>query len=179
MNFKNEDYIAFTGDTGDFDLLQNDYNLSESALRFPNVNSILIPKKAEHNLREYVSKAMLKTIDSDIKIAVEKCLVFLSNLASTYYTDSKWKPLNAILLHEQCKNVNNTFIYAKIIHVLKTGTNKGSFVEVDGSYQVGSQSKKFRLSDIYLKAGLVEYMIKIWVLYEPEIRYIISNCEKQ
>ena len=110
MNFKNEDYIAFTGDTGDFDLLQNDYKLSESALRFPNVNSILIPKKAQYNLSKYVSKALLKDIDPNVDIAVEKCLVFLYNLASTYYTDSKWKPLNAMLLHQQTKNANNTFI---------------------------------------------------------------------
>jgi hypothetical protein len=159
MNLKNEDF-AFTGDTGDFELLQNDYKLSESALRFPNVNSILIPKKAQHNLRKHVSKPMLRTIDTNIDIAVEKCLVFLYNLASTYYTNDKWKPLNAMLLHQQTKNANNTFIYTKIIDVLTTGTATGAFIEVDGSYQVGSQSKKFRLTDTYLKAGLIEYIIK-------------------
>lgn len=160
MYFKNEDFIAFTGDTGDFELLQNDCKLSESALRFPNVNSILIPKKAQHNLRKHVSKPLLKTIDSDINIAVEKCLVFLYNLASTYYTDDKWKPLNAMLLHEQTKNTNNTFIYTKVIEVLKAGTSKGAFIEVDGSYQIGVQSKKYRLTDSYLKAGLVEYLVQ-------------------
>lgn len=161
MNLKNEDYIAFTGDTGDLDVLLNDYKLSESALRFPNVNSILIPKKAEYNLRKYVSKDLLKAVDSDIDIAVEKCLAFLSNLASTYYTDSKWKPLNAMLLHQQSKNAdNNTFIYKKIIDVLATGTSTGAFIEIDKSYQVGLESKKFRLTDTYLKAGLIEYIIK-------------------
>ncbi|MDI5887638.1 hypothetical protein [Flavobacterium yafengii] len=159
MNLKNEDF-AFSGDTGDFELLQNDYKLSESALRFPNVNSILIPKKAQHNLRKHVSKPMLRTIDPNIDIAVEKCLVFLYNLASTYYTDSKWKPLNAVLLHKQSQNADNTFIYTKIIDVLTTGTNTGAFIEVDGSYQVGSQSKKFRLTETYLKAGLIEYIIQ-------------------
>ncbi|MFW0739947.1 hypothetical protein [Flavobacterium sp. T12S277] len=160
MNLKNEDYIAFTGDTGDFELLQNDYKLSESALRFPNVNSILIPKKAHYNLRKYVSKVMLKAVDPNIDTAVEKCLVFLSNLASTYYTDSKWKPLNSVLLHEQSRNTDNTFIYTKIIDVLTAGTSKGAFIEVDGSYQAGVQSKKFRFTEIYLKAGLVEYIIQ-------------------
>lgn len=161
MNLKNEDYIAFTGDTGDLDVLLNDYKLSESALRFPNVNSILIPKKSEYNLRKYVSKDLLKAVDSDIDIAVEKCLSFLSNLASTYYTDSKWKPLNAMLLHQQSKNAdNNTFIYKKIIDLLTTGTSTGAFIEVDKSYYVGFKSKKFRLTDTYLKAGLTEYIIK-------------------
>lgn len=158
MNSKNEDF-AFTGDTGDLDVLLNDYKLSESVLRFPNVNSILIPKKAQHNLRKHC-KVILRTVDSDIDIAVEKCLVFLSNLASTYYTDSKWKPLNAMLLHQQTKNADNTYIYTKIIDVLTTGTSKGAFIEVDNSYEVGLESKKFRLTDTYLKAGLIEYIIK-------------------
>jgi hypothetical protein len=160
MNFKNEDYIAFTGDTGDFDLLQNDYKLSELALFFPNVNSILIPKKAEYNLRKYAHKQLLKTIDSDIGIAVEKCLVMLSYLASTYYSDSKWKPLNATLLHQQSKTSDNTYIYTRIIDVLKKGTNKGAFIEVGDGYEVGVQSKSFRLTDTYLKAGLVPYTIQ-------------------
>jgi hypothetical protein len=160
MNFKNEDYIAFTGDTGDFYLLQNDYKLSESALRFPNVNSILIPKKAQYNLRKHVSKPMLRTIDTNIDIAVEKCLVFLYNLASTYYTDDKWKSLSSKILHQQSRNADNNYIYTKIIDVLTTGTSTGAFIEVDGSYQVGTQSKKFRLTETYLKAGLIEYIIK-------------------
>lgn len=159
MNSKNEDF-AFTGDTGDLDVLLNDYKLSESALRFPNVNSILIPKKVEYNLRKYVSKDLLKAVDNNIDIAVEKCLVFLSNLASTYYTESKWKPLNAMLLHQQSKNTDNTFIYTMIIDVLTNGTSTGAFIEVDKSYQVGIESKKFRLTDTYLKAGLIEYTIK-------------------
>lgn len=159
MTSKN-DYIAFTGDTGDLDVLLNDYKLSESAMRFPNVNSILIPKKAQYNLSKYVSKALLKEIDPNVDIAVEKCLVFLSNLASTYYTDSKWKALNATILHDQSKNANNTYIYTKIIDVLTTGTSTGAFIEVDKSYQIGSESKKFRLTQTYLKVGLVEYIIK-------------------
>jgi hypothetical protein len=160
MTSKNEDFIAFTGDTGDLDVLLNDYKLSESAMRFPNVNSILIPKKAQYNLSKYVSKTLLKEVDSNLDIAVEKCLVFLSNLASTYYTDSKWKALNATILHDQSKNADNTYIYTKIIDVLTTGTSTGAFIEVDKSYQIGAQSKKFRLTQTYLKAGLVEYIIK-------------------
>ena len=157
---KNEDYITLSGDTGDFNLLQNDYKLAEFALVFPNVNSILIPKKAEYNLRKYAHKSLLKTIDSNIDVAVEKCLVMLSNLSSTYYTQNKWKALNSTLLHQQSKSLDNTYIYTRIISVLKKGTNKGPFIEVGDSYEVGGQSKKFRLTDIYLKAGLVPYTIQ-------------------
>jgi hypothetical protein len=159
MNIKT-DYLSLTGDTEDIQILQNDNNLAELALQFPNVNSLLIPKKSEYNLRKYVPKAMLKAIDSDVNIAIEKCLVFLSNLASTFYTDDKWKSLKADILHQQTKSKDNTYIYSRIIDVLKHGTSKGAFIEVNDSYQEREYCKKYRLTDTYLKAGLVEYIIK-------------------
>lgn len=159
MNIKT-DYLSLTGDTEDIQILQNDYNLAELALQFPNVNSLLIPKKSEYNLRKYVPKAMLRDIDSDVDVAVEKCLVFLSNLCSTYYTDDKWKSLNATILHQQTKSKDNTYIYTRIIDVLKHGTSKGAFIEVNDSYLEREYCKKYRLTDTYLKAGLVEYTIK-------------------
>jgi hypothetical protein len=159
MNIKT-DYLSLSGDTEDIQILQNDHNLAELALQFPNVNSLLIPKKSEYNLRKYVPKAMLRAIDSNIDVAVEKCLVFLSNLCSTYYTDDKWKSLNANILHQQTKSKDNTYIYTRIIDILKHGTSKGAFIEVNDSYLEREYCKKYRLTDIYLKAGLVEYIIK-------------------
>jgi hypothetical protein len=159
MNIKT-DYLSLTGDTEDIQILQNDNNLAELALQFPNVNSLLIPKKSEYNLRKYVPKAMLKAIDSDVNVAIEKCLVFISNLCSTYYTDDKWKSLKADILHQQTKSKDNTYIYTRIIDVLKHGTSKGAFIEVNDSYLEREYCKKYRLTEIYLKAGLVEYIIK-------------------
>ena len=86
--------------------------------------------------------------------------MFLSNLCSTYYTDDKWKSLNATILHQQTKSKDNTYIYTRIIDVLKHGTSKGAFIEVNDSYLEGEYCKKYRLTDTYLKAGLVEYTIK-------------------
>lgn len=159
MNIKT-DYLSLTGDTEDIQILQNDYNLAELALQFPNVNSLLIPKKSEYNLRKYVPKTMLRAVDCNIDVAVEKCLVFLSNLSSTYYTDDKWKSLNATILHQQTKSKDNTYIYTRIIEALKHGTNKGAFIEVNDSYLEREYCKKYRLTDTYLKAGLVGYTIK-------------------
>jgi hypothetical protein len=159
MNIKT-DYLSLTGDTEDIQILQNDNNLAELALQFPNVNSLLIPKKSEYNLRKYIPKAMLRSIDSDVNVAVEKCLVFLSNLCSTYYTDDKWKSLKADILHQQTKSKDNTYIYTRIIDALKHGTSKGAFIEVNDSYLEREYCKKYRLTDTYLKVGLVEYIIK-------------------
>ena len=63
-------------------------------------------------------------------------------------------------MHQQTKSKDNTYIYTRIIKVLKHGTSKGAFIEVNDSYLEREYCKKYRLTDIYLKAGLVEYIIK-------------------
>ena len=68
--------------------------------------------------------------------------------------------LSSVILHEQTKNDSNTFIYKKIIDVLKTGTKTGAFIEVGDSYEVSVKSKMYRLTDQYLNVGLTEYLIK-------------------
>jgi hypothetical protein len=159
MNLKNE-YLSLTGDTEDLQVLHHDENLAELALIFPNVNSIWIPRKMETNLRKYVSKTLLKAIDPDIDVAVEKCLLVVSNLASTHYTDDRWKHLNSEILHQQTKNKDNTFVYPRIIEALLTGTATGAMIEVDGRYAKGGYSRKYRMPDSYFKPGLTDYIIK-------------------
>ena len=159
----NEDSIALTGDTEDFKVLHQDYKFAEVAQLFPDVNFIYIPKKAEHNLRKYVYKELLKTINTDIDIAVEKCLLLLSNLASTIYVEeqhleeNRWKRLSSKLLNKQIGG-NNT--YKKIIEVLKKGTSKGTMLEVIEDDIRGVQCRRYRLPDSYFKTGLTEYFIK-------------------
>jgi len=163
-----EELPALTGGTEQhgIDILNDDY--AQISLLFPNVNSILIPKKAEYNLKRYVPKELLRKINPDIEIAIEKCLVFLSNLASTYYTDNKYKSLHSKILHEQLKyDKDNTYIYTLVIKALKVGTAKdGAIIKVKKgdddteSYVIGKSSKQYRLTDTYLKAGLTEHTIK-------------------
>ncbi|QEE50697.1 hypothetical protein FUA48_14255 [Flavobacterium alkalisoli] len=154
------DCIGLTGDTEDINVLLTENKLSEASLVFPNVNSIMIPKKALYNLSKYTSKPLLKAVDPKIEVAVEKCLVFLSNLAMTYYTEDKWKKLYSGILHDQSKKGNNnTCIYPKIVDVLTKGTSKGAFIEVNNQYYEG-ESRKYRLTETYLKAGLTQYTIK-------------------
>ncbi|QIH37876.1 hypothetical protein G7A72_03250 [Flavobacterium sp. Sr18] len=157
----NED-VTLSGDTGDIQIIQNDI-----ALIFPSVDSILIPKKIEYNLRKYVSKSLLKEIDSDIDIAIEKCLVIISNFSSTFFTDDKWKSLSSEILHEQTKiGEDNTYIYKKILTVLKKGTATGAMIEVKidsagyEDYTIGLKNKHYRLTEQYLRVGLIEYRLK-------------------
>jgi hypothetical protein len=159
--------IVLTGDTSYSDSIIDDTLYAQFALLFPNVSTILVPKKVEYNLRKYVSKPLLKEIDEDINVAVEKCLIFLSNLASTKYTEDKWKELSSVVLHEQTKNDNdNTYIYTKIVKALKAGTSKGPIIEVKKNdegletYETGEACKAYRLTESYLNAGLIEYNLQ-------------------
>ena len=161
--FENEDYITYSGDTGDLQVFHNDERIKELAELFPNVNSILVPKKAETNLRRHVPKDLLREINPDINIAVEKCLLLLSNLASTYYvedahlSENRWKRLHSKLLDRQISG-NNT--YRNVIEVLKKGTSTGAMLEVIEDDIPNVQSRRYRIPENYFKVGLTEYLIK-------------------
>ena len=139
-----------------------EYNIEDTAMFFNDNTTLYVPKKAEYNLRKYVSKKELKKIDKNLNLAIEKCLVFLSNLHLTFYTENKWKILNSEILHEQVKKRNsNNYVYSKVVDVLLKGTSKtGAIIERDDSYSVGITSKSYKLTDTYLKAGLTVYRLK-------------------
>ena len=141
-------------------------------LRF-DCDGILIPKKTEYNIRKYFPVDTLNKIDSDKNIAVEKCLIVLNDLASTYYSETKWKSLNSKILNEQTKDrKNNTYIYKYVIDALVAGTNKGGIIEIkknnDGieSYNIGISSKQYKITDTYLKPKLTRYLLKTDYLIE-------------
>lgn len=140
-------------------------NLEHSSF-FSDCSSILVPKKSENILKKYVSRELLEKIDPNHKVAVEKCLVILSNLASTFYTEDCWKSLNSQILHMQVKSGrNNTFVYQYVIDVLKsTTTMSNPIIEImldsEGNelFRAGKYSRKFKIADEY-RTGLVEYKL--------------------
>lgn len=169
-NTKNiiERSIDITGIIEGFNTQIEDAIYASYPLYFPKANTILIPKKIKRNLERYVPKELLRKIDTNIELAIEKCLVFVSNLSSTYYSDNRWKKLSSTILQEQIKKPNsNTYVYKSVINALLNGTPKdGPMIEIlkneDGndSYQKGVHSKYYKLSDNYFKAGLTQYIIQ-------------------
>lgn len=177
--------VVLTGDTEQNDFILDEEVNAQFPLFFPNVTQILVPKKSQYNLEKYVPKELLREIDPDINLAIEKCLLFLSNLASTFYTENKWKNLYSKILHEQTKNKDNTYIYSKIIAALKVGTkNTGAIIEIktnkDGkeSYNIGSASKQYRLTQTYLKAGLTTYTLKDEKLIQQRNRLFYKQLKE-
>lgn len=139
--------------------LQEKYSGIDKFLASPLV--LFVPKKVESVLRRHTPKSLLMEIDSDVDVAVEKCLIVLDNLSSTFYLEDKYKSLSSKILHSQTKRDNdNTFVYSKCLEALKIGSARfGSIIECDGVYVIGQKSKSYKITDKYLKAGLTTYTL--------------------
>ncbi len=125
-------------------------------LIFKFTNNIYIAKKIERKLKRNISIEKLNRIDKNKDIAIEKCLLFISFLTSTFFTEDKWKSLHSSILQEIFRINENNNVYLYIIDTLKTE----NIIEQDDSYCPGYYSKKFKLVDEYLFAGITEYILK-------------------
>jgi hypothetical protein len=135
---------------------------------FSNIDTIFIPKKAKRHIERNVPKFLLRKIDENTDIAVELCLIILSNLSWTIFSDEKWKNLSSTIMDEQTrKGKDNTRIYTSCLDVLKysTNTTQGVIqVKTNSSggetYQQGVACKSYRLTNTFIEAGLTQYVIK-------------------
>jgi hypothetical protein len=151
-----------------------------------NIATIFISKNVKTHLERIVPKQYLKNIDRNKNIAIEKCLVFVSNLSSTVYSDDRWKSLSSILIHEQTKKGNdNTFIYTHIIKALTYSTNTTDAVILVKkneygyeTYQEGVACKEYSLTDTYFNGGLVEYIIKDKGTIQKRNKFFYSQLKK-
>ncbi len=151
-----------------------------------NINTIFVPKKVKTHLERLVPKQYLKNIDRDKNIAIEKCLVFVSNLSSTVYSDERWKSLSSIQVHEQTKKGNdNTFIYTHIIKALtyKSHTTDAVIMVKKNeygyeTYQEGVTCKAFSLTDAYFNGSLVEYIIRDKGIIQKRNKFFYSQLKK-
>ncbi len=151
-----------------------------------NISTIFIPKNVKTHLGRFVPKQYLKNIDRDKNIAIEKCLVFVSNLSSTVYSDDRWKSLSSTQIHEQTKKGNdNTFIYTHIIKALAYKSNTTDAVIMVKkneygyeTYQEGIACKEYSLTDTYFNGSLVEYIIKDNGILQKRNKFFYSQLKK-
>ena len=182
----NTENPLITKDDEDFDGVDLDEINDTFTLFFNDIDIINIPRKAERDLRRVVPKIYLKAIDKDKEIAVEKCLLMLSNLSSTVFSEERFKTLNSTLLHEQLQKGNdNTYVYPKIIKALKYSThNTSAFIESKknenktDTYQVNFTSKAYSLTDTYYNVGLTEYKIKNEAIIVRRRKHFYSQLNK-
>lgn len=148
-----DELIVLTGDT--------EYNEVISSANFPlffeSQYSRFIPNKVKRTIERYCSAPLLKEIHEDKEVAIELCLILLSNLSNAYYqTESGWKRLSAEILRDQVSTRKES-TYIKIIECLLKGTSKGAIIERSNSYTVGQESYRYRLTEMYRNKGVTKY----------------------
>jgi len=133
-------------------------------LFFAEQNIIRIPKKTKYAVMHLIPKKKLKKIHSDILVAQELCLLFLSQLSSTYYEYIKegnlngWKSLYSPYLRKLLLVEKNTYILIR--EALETHLDKGPLIECDYIDIQGKKSFNYRLGPAYLGKGIDSYELK-------------------
>ncbi len=158
--------------------------------KFKDFSVVEIPQQVKRSI-ERLPKGILFKIDKNKKVAVEKCLVVVSNLTSTLFREEDnnqdfWKSLNSEILHEQTKKGNdNTFIYPRVLDALMYSTPKQKpIIEVlknssgNDTYEVGNSSKKYRLTETYRSKYSIGYKLTCSDLLEKRTKYFKEEYSK-
>jgi len=129
---------------------------------------IQIPKGIRRRIKR-LPKGILKKIDFNTDMAVEKCFIMISNLTYTVFEDEDyWKGLSSKILNQQFKKgSDNTFVYKNIIEALKYETNS-TYPIIDckknsnntETYRNNYYSKQYRLNSSSKNIALEPYQIK-------------------
>lgn len=127
-------------------------------------NTIKIPNKVEYSIKRHIPKKLLREIHPSVDVATELCLLFLSQLTSTYFTwkDGSnidgWKSLKAKYVRELVHIQDNT--YKKIREVLETKLWNGPILECDYVSERRIKCYNYRLGNNYIGKGICNYEIK-------------------
>jgi hypothetical protein len=125
--------------------------------------TIKVPKKVEYALRNPLKK-LLREIHPNIDVAVELCLLFTTQLTSTYFgikdntNVEGWKALQAKYLRDLLSIDPPT--YKKVRAALEYPLKNGAILECDHTSEKGRKSYHYRLGDAYVQKGIVTYTLK-------------------
>jgi hypothetical protein len=143
------------------------YTQYPTLFKYP--NTIMIPTKVKSLLERDLPKWMLDKIHGREKtkenreVAVELCLLFLSQLSSTHRnilngtSPDGWKELRAEYLRELVRIDEKTYQYVK--EALEYVYKIGPILEV-GDYVIKKHSTKYRLGPAFRGKGYVGYSLE-------------------
>ena len=165
-------------------------NLDEIHVTYPlffqNATTINIPKNIKRHIERKVPKRYLNKIDKNKKFAVEKCLLFISNLTSTLFSEDRWKSLSSKILDDQFKKgKDNTFNYTHIVEALKYKSDStDSIIQIkknnlgNDTYQEGITCKSYSFTDTFYSNNLVKYTITNPEIISKRNKFIYAQIAK-
>jgi hypothetical protein len=133
-------------------------------LFFINKNEIKVPSKVHRTIERQIPKSLLKEIHSNKDVAIEMCLIFLTQLNSTYFeikdgsNPEGWKSLHAAYLRELISL--NALAYKSVIKALCYPLNNGPILECDEVYIIGQKNFFYRLGKPYIGKGITKYSLQ-------------------
>ena len=127
-----------------------DHGIHDSLPLFIKSNYITVPAELKRYLER--NKRLLKQIDSDSTIAIEKCLLVASNLTNDKKND-EWKKLCSEILQIQVKKSNdNTYVVKNVVDVLISSGLIEIRKDINGyDYYTEGKCREFRLTTKNLK----------------------------
>jgi len=142
-------------------------NLQNSTILplFYTANGIIkIPTKVEYALHRFTPKELLKAIHPNIEVAIEMCLLFITNLSYQYGLSHgktkgpRWKQLKAEYLRKFFSNSPSN--YKNIRTALEYNLRNGPILMCDKTSKKGIKSYGYRLGNSYFGKGIVAYRLK-------------------
>ncbi|SNR32626.1 hypothetical protein SAMN06265371_101293 [Lutibacter agarilyticus] len=133
-------------------------------LFFINRNIIKIPTKVRTTIERFIPKELLREIHSNRDVAIELCLMFTTQLTSTYFEiqdnpeSEGWKSLHAKYLREFLSINPNT--YKDVRTALEHHTKQGPIIECDHKHIEGEKNFDYRFGEAYVGKGMVSYHLK-------------------
>lgn len=131
---------------------------------FINKDLIKIPNKIERDLQRLTPPELLKAIHQNKQVAIEMCLIFTTQLTSTYFeikdgsNPEGWKSLHAAYLRELMSI--NPMAYKNVIKALCHPLGNGPILECDEVYIIGQKNHYYRFGKRYVAKGIKSHIIK-------------------
>lgn len=150
--------------------ITKDFCTQFATLFFKNPNEIMIPTKVKTLIERELPKHYLHKIHGGAKtkenreVAVELCLLFLSQLSSTYRnilngeSPEGWKSLRAEYLRQLLRINDKTYQHVKKA-LLEFHYVSGPILE-ERFYVIGKHSYEYRLGESFRSKGFISYTLK-------------------
>ena len=170
------------GVEGDLDVSPN----STLPLFIGDVNNLKIPSKVYRKLER--NSTGLMDIHYDREVAIELCLIYISNLSDTYFVSLEsddldkqngWKRLNHQILNDQLKidNDDSEKEVNKLRMTIRTFLVENNIIEIIYKWST-NHSIRHRLSKTYFGKGIVNYTLKTDFCKELRLRNTYINLAK-
>lgn len=143
--------------------ISTNFALNTLPLFFGSADLVKVPSKIKYALSQIPRKS-LKQVHPDYQVAYELCLMFASQLTSTYFevksgTNSEgWKSLNSTYLME-LMGVDST-CYKRVRTVLEYKLDNGPIIECDYKKVSGTKNYHYRFGSWYIDKKVHAYKLK-------------------